>query len=263
MADSIGMTPAAGAMAEPEIRRINAHDLREALRKGVDDFMATPTQLIFLCILYPLIGVMFAVGAAQGNLLPLIYPMVAGFALVGPLAALGLYEISRRREAGQPVSVLTVFEVRKSPAIIPIAALGVILVGIFLAWLTAARLIADATIGAATLPTMGTLVDRVLGTAEGWQLILWGNLVGFLFAATVLLITVVSFPLLLDRNVPLGVAVRTSIRAFTTNPATMALWGLFVGAALLAGSALLFVGLAVVLPVLGHATWHLYRRVVV
>lgn len=263
MAHGIGTAGTGTALDEPAIRRIGVEDLRHALRRGVDDFLATPTQLVFLCILYPIIGLMLAVAAAQGDLFQLIYPMVAGFALVGPLAALGLYEISRRREAGRPVSWLTVFEVRHSPAIVPIAGLGVILVAIFLLWLTAARIIAGATIGADVSPTMGSLVDRVLGTSAGWTMILVGNAVGFVFAATVLVITVVSFPMLLDRNVPLGVAVRTSVRAVQANPGTMALWGLLVGAGLLAGCALLFVGLAVVLPVFGHATWHLYRRVVV
>ena len=105
-------------------------------------------------------------------------------------------------------------------------------------------------------------IHDVLTTSHGWALIIAGNVIGFIFAAVVLSISVVSFPLLLDRDVGAAVAVQTSIRAVLANPLTMALWGLIVALALVIGSIPLFVGLAIVMPVLGHATWHLYRRVV-
>jgi uncharacterized membrane protein len=245
----------------PAVRRIGLADLRTALAKGLDDFLASPTQLVFLCVIYPIVGLVMARAAAGEELLPLVWPIIAGFALVGPIAALGVYELSRRREQGLPVSWLHALEVRHSPAIGSIAALGLVLLGIFIAWLLVARGLYWATLGA-TPTSMGNFAQRLLDTPEGWTLILLGNAAGFVFAATVLVLTVVSFPLLLDRNVSLQTAIATSIRAVLENPVTMAAWGLIIAGALLLGALPLFAGLAVVLPVLGHATWHLYRRVV-
>jgi uncharacterized membrane protein len=182
---------------------------------------------------------------------------------MGPVAALGIYELSRRREQGLEVSWMNAFDVLRSPSIGSIAALGALLGGIFVAWLFAANLVYQLTMGGIPAPlSISEFVQQVLGTPEGQNLILLGNAVGFLFALLVLTLTVVSFPILLDRNVGAGVAVRTSVRAVMANPGTMAIWGLIVATLLLLGCLPLFVGLAVVMPLLGHATWHLYRKIV-
>jgi uncharacterized membrane protein len=247
----------------PTVRRIGVGDIREALRKGLEDFLATPTQLVFLGIIYPVVGLVAAKAAdAQSHLLPLLYPLVAGLSLMGPIAALGIYELSRRRERGLEASWLNAFDVLRSPAILSILALGVVLVVIFLAWLASAQAIYRATMGGYEPASIGDLIRQVLTTAAGWRLIVIGNLVGLLFAALVLTLTVVSFPLLLDRDVGPVAAVQTSVRAVAANPVPMAVWGLVVALALLVGTLPLFVGLAVVMPLLGHATWHLYRRVI-
>jgi uncharacterized membrane protein len=254
-------TNAGMTTAGPEIRRIGLEEIGVALRRGWADFMAAPTQLIFLCVLYPLIGLVAATLAAGGDALHLFYPMAAGFALVGPVAALGLYEISRRREWGQPASWRNVFDVTRSPAFGEILVLGFGLLVVFFLWLWAADAIFRATVG--QLPP-GTDAWTALTTTEaGRRLMLWGNLVGFGFAASVLVLTAISFPMLLDRGGGAARAIATSVRVFLANPVPMAAWGLVVAALLLLGSIPLFVGLAVVLPVLGHATWHLYRQVVV
>lgn len=248
---------------EPAVRRINLHDLRDVLARGYADFMATPTQLVFLGVIYPLVGLVAARAAAGGDLLPLFYPMVAGLSLMGPVVAIGIYELSRRREKGLPVSWLNAFDVLRAPAIGSILALGLLLCAIFVAWLLAAQLVYRATMGGLPVPeSIGAFASQVVGTREGWNLILLGNAVGFLFAALVLTLTVVSFPLLLDRNVGIATAVRTSVRAVLANPVPMAAWGLIVAALLVLGCLPVFVGLAVAMPLLGHATWHLYRKVV-
>jgi uncharacterized membrane protein len=263
MAQSHILVGASADHEAPSIRRIKAADLLNALAKGLDDFSAMPSHAVFLCVMYPVIGLLLA-GLTLGlSILPLLFPLAAGFALIGPFAAMGLYELSRRREAGVPVSAMDVFDVLRSPSIGAIVALGLLLTIIFLIWVATANAIYVANFGYAAPASIGQFAHDVLFTQAGWNLIVLGNGVGFLFAAVVLTISAVSFPLLLDREVGAMVAILTSVRAVLANPATMALWGLIVAGLLFVGSLPLFLGLPVVLPVLGHATWHLYRKVVV
>lgn len=250
------------ARSQPRINRINVSDLTASLRLGWVDFKNAPTQIVFLCLIYPIVGFVLGRAAAGGSLLPLVYPLLAGFALLGPLAALGIYELSRRQEQGLPVSWANMFGVLRSPAIFSIAALAVGLVMIFLLWLTVARGLFHLVMGPDLPVGFGAMVSQVLNTSRGMTLILLGNVIGAGFALAVLAMSVVSFPMLLDRDVTPADAVRTSLAAFRANPVTLILWGVIVAVTLAVGMALLFVGLAVVLPVLGHATWHLYRRLV-
>lgn len=243
----------------PTIRRIGFGELRIALRRGWEDFLATPTQLVFLCVLYPVVGLVAGSVAASGNAMHLLFPLAAGFALVGPLAALGLYEISRRRERGQRASWVNAFDVLRSPAIGPIVLLGAVLAVLLVLWLKSADQIYAETLG--TLAPGMTLWEG-LASPMGWRMIWIGNLVGLAFAAAVLALTIVSFPLLLDRGGSISRAVGASLRAMAMNPVPMAAWGLLVAGLLLLGALPFLIGLAVVLPVLGHATWHLYRLVV-
>jgi uncharacterized membrane protein len=244
------------------IRRIGPSDLKEALREGFADFWATPTHLVFLGLLYPLLGIFFAGLAFGYNMLPLLFPIMSGFALVGPLAAIGLYEISRRRENGQEISWNSMAEILRSPSIGSIATLGLLLLVIFLAWLLTAQALYQSLFGWHAPESMGAFLNEVFTTRNGWVLIVVGNALGFIFSALVFCISVVSFPLLLDRDVGAVPAILASVRAVAANPGTMLLWALIVAAALVIGFIPLFIGLAVVLPVLGHATWHLYRRLV-
>jgi uncharacterized membrane protein len=254
------------------VHQIGVADLRAALAKGLEDFQANPTHVIFLCLLYPLVGLVLARVVYGYSVLPLLFPLAAGFALLGPLFALGLYEISRRREQNIETTWRDAFKVVSAPNLGGIVILGFVLLGIFALWLEAAQVIYQVTL-APTVAAAGpiapdTFFTTVLTTPSGWAMILIGNLVGFLFAVIVLSLTVVSFPLLLDRDIPGGaatqasVAVQASVAAVVANPRTMALWGLIVAVGLLLGSLPLFIGLAIVLPVLGHATWHLYRAVI-
>jgi len=262
MAQAHVLTGASVESGAPAIRRIGPADLFDALARGWEDFAATPSHGVFLCIIYPAIGIAIAGLTLGFAILPLLFPLAAGFALIGPLAALGLYELSRRREAGVRASATDALDVLHSPSLRAILALGALLMIIFITWIATARAIYVANFGYAAPESIAQFAHDLLFTREGWTLILVGNLVGFLFAAVALTIGVVSFPLLLDRDVGAAVALLTSVRVVVANPFTMALWGLIVAALLLIGSLPFFVGLAVVLPVLGHATWHLYRKAV-
>ena len=262
MAHSHILLGAGATPAQPSIRRIGFTDLKDALAKGVDDFMAMPTHAMFLCAIYPIIGLLLARLAFGYSILPLLYPLATSFALIGPLAALGLYELSRRREAGLPGEATHAFDVLRSSSIGAIAALGILLLLVVGVWLAIANAIYVADFGYAPPSSFGQFIHDILTTRPGWNLIIVGNAVGFCFAVIVLTISVVSFPLLLDRDVGAAVALLTSIRAVAENPLVMAVWGLIVAALLALGSLPFFLGLTVVLPVLGHATWHLYRKVV-
>jgi uncharacterized membrane protein len=248
--------------AHPTVRKLYLSDLFDALARGIDDFAAIPSHAIFLCLIYPIVGFFLAAFAFGYNALPLLYPLAAGFALIGPVAAVGLYELSRRREAGLDLHWTHAFDVLRSPSIGGLVAVGLLLMGIFLVWLATAQAIYQWQFDVLAPKSLTQFVREIFTTDAGWNLILIGNAVGFLFALVALVISVVSFPLLLDRDVGAAVAIATSERVAAKNPIVIAAWGLIVAVLLLLGSLPFFFGLAVVVPVLGHATWHLYRQAV-
>jgi uncharacterized membrane protein len=250
---------AAGA---PVIRTIGLSDLHRALQRGWEDFKAVPSHAIILCIIYPVLGLMLARAVHGYSVLPLLFPLAAGFALLGPFAALGLYEMSRRRERGEPASAWDALEVVRSPSFGAMLGLGVLLLALFVTWVATAQAIYIAAFGYAGATGASDFAERVLTTPQGWWLIVVGCGVGFLFALAALCISVVSFPLMLDRHAGAGDAMVTSLRAVARNPVPMAAWGLIVAVLLVAGSLPAFLGLAVVIPLLGHATWHLYRETI-
>ena len=254
--------PAEEVAAGPTIRTIGLSDLHSALQLGWEDFKAVPSHAIILCVIYPLLGLVLARAAFGYSVLPLLFPIAAGFALVGPFAALGLYELSRRRERGEEPSAWDALDVLRSPSFSSMLGLGTLLLALFVTWVATAQTIYIAVFGYGGAAGFEEFVQRVLTTPQGWWLIGVGCGVGFLFALVALCIAVVSFPLMLDRNAGALEAMVTSLRVVGRNPVTMAAWGLIVAALLVIGSLPLFLGLAVVLPLLGHATWHLYRAAI-
>jgi uncharacterized membrane protein len=250
-------------VGNPAVHRIGTKDLKEALRKGFDDFKEMPTHLAFIGLIYPLFGIALAALTFAENALPLLFPLVSGFALLGPLAAIGLYELSRRRELGLETSWDHLFDVLRSPSLPAILALGFVLMGIFVVWLLTAQALYMWLYGPFAPKSYIAFLGEVLTTSRGWTLIILGHALGFVFAALVFSIGVISFPLLLDRDCGVACAVQTSVRAVLANPGPMALWAVIIAVLLMIGSVPLLVGLAVVMPILGHASWHLYRRTVV
>jgi len=250
------------ATGDLELRPVTLSDLRKVLAKGFADFRACRTDVLFLCLVYPAVGLVAAWFTFDYSLLPLILPILSGVAFLGPVTAIGLYQMSRQREQGQEVNWLTAFAVLGSPRFGAMLVLGLVMLAIFLLWLAAADGIYAATLGPAPPVSLAGFVSDVFTTGAGWAMILIGTVVGALFAVVVLALSVVSFPLLLDREIGLSRAVKTSVRVVAANPWSMLVWGLIIAIGLAVGSIPLFLGLILVMPVLGHATWHLYRAAV-
>lgn len=254
--------PAQDSAAVPVIRKIGFSDLHQALRFGWEDFKAVPSHAVILCVIYPILGLVLARAISGYAVVSLLFPLAAGFALLGPFAALGLYELSRRREQGEQASAWDAVDMLRSPSFGSMLGLGTLLLALFVTWVATAQAIYIAVFGYQGASGPSDFVQRVLTTPQGWWLIGVGCGVGFLFALVALCISVVSFPMMLDRQAGAGEAMVTSLRVVAKNPATIAAWGLIVAALLALGSLPFFLGLAVVIPLLGHATWHLYRKVV-
>lgn len=247
----------------PEVRSLTFDDLHHALRAGYEDFLATRADVIFIAVIYPLAGLVLVGMGMQMDMVPLLAPLVAGFALLGPVAAVGLYEISRQREMGNDAHWLDAFGVFRSPSFGAILMLGFYLTMLFLVWLMAAQAIYAQTLGPEPPASLPAFVKDVVSTPQGWTMVFAGTAVGFLFALIALAISVVSFPLLLERKVGVPIAVVTSVTVLRKNPRVILGWGAIVAAFLVVGSIPVLLGLIVVMPLLGHATWHLYRRAIV
>lgn len=263
MADFHVLTNATERLDIPEVRRLTLRDLFAALRSGWRDFWQRPSHLVFLGLIYPVVGAALALWSSGNNSWPLLFPLITGFALIGPFAALPIYEMSRRQEMGLDTHWRAAFDVFRTPAFASIAALGVWLMIVFTVWLMTAQFLYESLYGPGSPPSLAAFFDEVFNTPQGQTLMLWGNLIGFGFAVVALATAVVSIPLLLDRDVGTAVAVQTSVRVVLRNPVVIAVWGLLVVLVLLLGALPLLVGLAIAVPLLGHATWHLYRRAVV
>ncbi len=257
-ADSLSAAPPA-----PAVRRISESDLDWALAQGWKDFREKRGDILILALLYPLLGFLAAAVAFDDTFLPMFFPLIAGVSILGPAAASGFYEIARRREAGLDSSWMHFLDPLNGRSRAGLAILTAGLAALFVGWLLTAAVIAAATLGVAPSTGAADFLRRVLTTPQGWTMVLLGNLAGFGFAAATLILSLVSFPMVVDGTAGPLTAVTTSINAFRKNSGVIASWGLRVAGLLVLGALPAFIGLAVVLPVLGYATWHLYTRLVV
>ena len=254
---------AAPKRTEIPVRKICNEDLSIALRQGLDDFLTFRGDIVFAGLIYTVIGLAAVVMTTSMPLMPFFFPVVAGVGLLGPVAAVGFYELAKRREDGEKdLHWFNFLDVRKRASVDDMGIVAGLLLAVFFGWLLAAGALYALLFGWATPQSIGDFLGMIFGTARGWALIVAGAIVGAIFGWIVLALSVVSMPMLVDRNLDASEAVSASWRAAHANKGEMIRWGLIVFGLLILGSIPAFVGLAFVLPWLGYATWHLYTRLI-
>lgn len=244
------------------VRTVTDEDLRISLRQGWEDFGDLRGDIFFAGVIYTLIGLAAVVMTTSAPLIPFFFPVVAGVALLGPIAAVGFYELARQRENGRDVHWYNFLDVRKLPSLDDMGIVAGLLLLIFLGWLLAAGMLYALIFGWATPTSVGGFLSAIFTTPRGWTLIVAGAVAGAFFGWFVLALSVVSLPMLIDCDITAAQAVSASWRATHANKGEMVRWGLLVTALLVLGSIPAFVGLAFVLPWLGYSTWHLYTRLI-
>jgi uncharacterized membrane protein len=254
------MTSVSGK-ADPVVRQIAAADIAEAVGKGLRDFQAVPLYGLAFGAFYAAGGIAILLCLTAFGMVYLAYPLAAGFALIGPFVAIGLYEVSRRREEGRPISVGAIWATVRSRT--EIGWMAFVTLFVFVIWMYQVRLLIALLLGLnASFASLHEFITVVLTTNEGLLFLAIGNAVGAALSLILFSLTVVSFPLLLDRDVDFVTAMITSVRAVVTSPLPMISWAALIVILLAVSAMPYFLGLIVTLPVLGHATWHLYRRII-
>ncbi len=252
---------ASSGRTDPVVRRISVTDIAEAIGQGTRDFAAVPIYGLAVGGLYAAGGIFILLSVSAFTMIYLVYPLAAGFALIGPFVAIGLYEISRRREAGQPITIADIWRTIRSRS--EIGWMAFVTLFIFILWMYQVRLLLALFLGLnVRFSTIREFLTVVLTTNEGLVFLMAGNAVGAILSLILFSITVVSFPLLLDRDVDFVTAMITSVRAVVTSPLPMIGWAAVIVMLLMISSLPYFLGLLITLPILGHTTWHLYRRIV-
>jgi uncharacterized membrane protein len=246
---------------DPVVRSIAAADIAEALVQGLRDFQAMPLYGLAFGALYAGGGIAIVLCLTAFGLVYLAYPLAAGFALIGPFVAVGLYEMSRCREAGRPVTVGGIWSTVRSRS--EIGWMAFVTLFVFVIWMYQVRLLIALLLGLnVSFSSLQQFITVVLTTNEGLLFLAIGNAVGAVLSLILFSLTVVSFPLLLERDVDFVTAMVTSVRSVVKSPLPMIGWAAVIVMFLIVSSIPYFLGLLVTLPVLGHATWHLYRRIV-
>jgi uncharacterized membrane protein len=247
---------------DPVVRPVTVSDIAEALGAGLRDLQATPIHGLAFGAFYALGGLAVLFSVTALGVPYLAYPLAAGFAIMGPFVAIGLYEISRRREQGLPVTFGGLWRTVRGRG--EIAWMAFVTLFVFIMWMYQVRLLMALFLGFSnSFSSLSQFINVVLTTQEGLLFLAIGNVIGAVLSVVLFSLTVVSFPLLLDRDVDFITAMITSVRAVVASPGPLVAWALVIVMLLIVSALPAFLGLVFTLPVLGHATWHLYRRIVV
>lgn len=249
-------------VAEPEVRAITVDDVSAALSDGLRDFRAAPAFGLLVGLVYAVAGNVLFWIATSFDLVFLAYPLAAGFALIAPFAAVGVYEVSRRIDKGGSLSLGSLIGAVPAHARRELAYMALVTLFGLIVWIYAAGFTYALFFGIHPLPA-DDIVAMIVSTPRGVFFLVAGNILGALLATVIFAISVVAYPMLLDRDVDFVTAMIASIRTVLAAPMVMIGWGIFIATMLLIAILPMFLGLVLILPWLGHATWHLYRRAVV
>ena len=246
----------------PAVAALSVSDMRQCLFEGMSDFARAPVYGIFFGAVFALAGLAIVAALTWWQIPWLIYPFAIGFPLIGPFAAAGLYEVSRRLETGQPLSWGTVLPVVWAQRGRELSWMAFVMLFVFWIWMYQIRLLVALFLGRLSFSTLDRFLTIVFTTTEGWIFLAVGHAVGAAISLGLFSITVISIPLLMERNIDFVTAMITSIKTVAASPAVLLGWGVVVTVSMLVACVPFFLGLLVVLPVLGHTTWHIYRRAV-
>ncbi len=246
----------------PPVNVLTAADIREALVQGVNDFRRAPLFGLFFAGAYVIGGLLIVQSLFVWNQSWMVYPVAIGFPLIGPFAAAGLYEVSRRLQAGEPLAWNEILSSVRFQGSREFSWMAFVILFIFWIWMYQIRLLVAIILGRMSFSTLDKFLDIVLHTPEGWTFLVVGHAVGAVLALILFSLTVVSIPMLMERNVDFVTAMITSVKAVIASPVVMLGWGVIVTLTVLASMIPAFLGLFITLPVLGHATWHIYKKAV-
>ena len=251
-----------GNLNLPEIHSLGIDDVKRAFKAGVADFIAAPLYGLFFGGICAALGVLILVSLTKAGVPWMIIPVAIGFPLVGPFMAVGLYEVSRRRSAGKPLNwreiLLVMFYQRERQ----FAYIGILVLCIFWMWILAGRILFALFIGSYHFAGMAAFAQTMLMTPHGLGFLALGTAIGAILAFVLFASTVITMPMLVDRDIDIITAMITSFNTVNKSPFAMIAWGIVVAVLLIVALLPAFLGLIVVLPILGHATWHLYKRAI-
>jgi len=251
-----------GKAPQIEIRNIDIADLIKCIEQGVRDFTRSARYGMFFGGFYAIGGLLILWLAYSSGYFYLAYPLIMGFALLAPFGAAGTYEISRRLEDGEPLSWTAVLGAVWNRSGRDLSWLALVSLFTFMIWMDVAVFLFLMFYGAG-VSSLAELFTSIFTTAYGLTFLVIGNCVGALIALAVFSFTAVSPPLVVDRDIDFVTAMATSVRAVMANPRTMLAWALVIGADLAASFVTFHLALLVLFPILGHTTWHLYRKLIV
>lgn len=245
----------------PGIRQITPEDIKDALRAGVADLAAGSVYSLFFGAVFSALGILiWSLLVFEGSSYWAL-PLAAGFPLIGPFAAVGLYEISRRREQGEPLNWPVVLGAVMREGRFQVPSYAFIVLFVFLIWVYLAHLVFALSFGLKPLTNVMTSFDLLFSSA-GITMLVIGTIVGGAIAVFLFVISVVSVPLLMDRDIDVVTAMITSVRAVAASPQPMLIWGVTLAGICVLGMLPLFLGMIIAFPILGHASWHLFRKAV-